>query len=211
MGNICAVCQTREEMEMEGVVELKKQTKPVLLKQELEFAPDEEIDSTKAKKVFGMNEPSKKAKVTDEKLFKFNFEDSRLAYIDIKGECHLSLDDFKGPFKYFKDESTYEGLVLNGCREGLGISITKRGDIYKGSWIDDMPDGFGRYIQSNGDSYEGEFKCGYPHGKGKMETIEEGIVYEGEFKKGMKHGNGVEVQADGTAYNGKLKKITNNL
>lgn len=202
MGNVCAMCENRDDMELEKVGELKKQTKPVLLKQEVEFPPDGEIDSTKAKRVSGMNELSSKVKITEEKLFKFNFDDSRLAYIDIKGESHLSLDDFKGPFKYFKDESTYNGHVLNGHREGLGISITKRGDIYKGSWIDDMPDGYGRYIQSNGDYYEGEFKSGYPHGKGKIEQVETGVVYEGEFRRGMKHGKGVELHPDGTAYDG---------
>lgn len=185
MGNVCAACDAEyEEMDTTSR-NLKKQSKPMMIHQEAGFVTNHHLEDSVAKRVLTMNDLSNRAQETQKKLDEFNFNFAKDAYIDITGKDEgLGIENFVGPYRYNSDSSTYEGHVVDGMREGLGVNITKKGDCYEGSWVNDKPEGYGRYIQFNGDYYEGEFLQGYPHKKGKMVYKISGIEYEGEFNKG---------------------------
>lgn len=208
MGNLCGACQDIEEDIVSDISKnVEKRRKPKMIKHEAEFVAMHEIEPEIAERTFEMNNLSEKAEVVQKRIEEFNFSYARDSYVDLSNNpSKLSKEDFVGPYRYVKDESTYEGHVNEGVREGLGVSVTKDGDVYEGAWMKDKPEGYGRYIQFNGDFYEGIFHHGYPHGKGKMVHFESEITYEGDFEKGMKHGTGVEMCPDGTVYAGEFKK-----
>ncbi len=58
--------------------------------------------------------------------------------------------------KTLPDGSIYEGeILIGGSKEGQGIMVFNKGDVYMGSWKDDKFNGDGIYIFSNGERYEG--------------------------------------------------------
>lgn len=173
--------------------------------------------------VKSLNKLSKNSKQVLKSLPKFNIKKSEEAYTNLKNTNdensssssnsrheNIPIFDIKelGPFRYLLDNSTYKGGYLNRRREGVGISITEKGDIYQGSWYNDVPQGYGRYIQFNGDYYIGGIRDGYPNGEGKLVFFKTKISYEGEMRRGMKHGKGVEIYPNGSKYIGNFFFLT---
>ena len=64
----------------------------------------------------------------------------------------------------------YDGLFLNGVRQGEGVQKYFNGDIYEGLWRNDRWHEFGCFRWADGTEYLGEFKDGIFIGKGKLIT-----------------------------------------
>ena len=62
----------------------------------------------------------------------------------------------------------YVGQVVNGLREGKGITYWEDGDKYEGDYRNDNKEGKGIYYFNNGDRYEGDFRNNKKEGKGIM-------------------------------------------
>jgi hypothetical protein len=66
---------------------------------------------------------------------------------------------------------TYEGLFMNGEKNGNGTYHFNNQITYEGNYLNGFKHGKGKIINSNKIvSYEGEFKNGLPHGKGSIPT-----------------------------------------
>lgn len=101
------------------------------------------------------------------------------------------------------DGEIYIGEFRKGTniREGRGIFITNRGDLYEGFWIDDDKFGTGRMIMKDGSIYQGHFKEGKYHGKGIF-CSPKGIIYKGEWANNKCNGTGYERFKDGSSFYG---------
>ncbi len=62
----------------------------------------------------------------------------------------------------------YEGELLNGVENGIGIFTWNNGDIYIGSWKNGQRTGFGIYIWASGETYEGYWENGLKDGYGVL-------------------------------------------
>ena len=93
----------------------------------------------------------------------------------------------------FKDGSTYQGSMENGCKTGKAIYKNKNGDVYDGYFKLDKFDGQGELKRADGSSYVGEFKNGEYDGRGKLIKFDKGkkkFEYEGGFMLGLFEGDG---------------------
>ena len=93
-------------------------------------------------------------------------------------------------WKGFGDKNTqpqYNGEVLIGKPNGLGVIIFPNGIRYVGEWRYGKYEGQGTYTYGKGkwegDKYKGKFRGGYRNGQGTY-TWSDGDKYVGEFKKG---------------------------
>ena len=103
----------------------------------------------------------------------------------------------------FEDGSTYQGgMDALLSRNGIGVCVTKEGDVYEGTWVADKPDGIGRFIRYNGDYYQGGFKNGLPDGYGISREGEDKVKYEGDWVKSFKTGQGKVTFTDGSFFSG---------
>jgi len=106
-----------------------------------------------------------------------------------KGEFNDDLPCGEGILENYKDNSIYNGNVLNGVKEGYGELKFEDGTIYKGEFKNDKFNGKGKIIFSNGREYEGEFKNNKMDGEGKF-TWEDGKQYIGKYNDNIKQGRG---------------------
>jgi hypothetical protein len=81
---------------------------------------------------------------------------------------------------HYSDNSSYDGQLNKGKRDGVGIMEFKNGDYYFGDWKDDVFEGKGTYIFGFGDRYEGEVKGGKKDGYGEY-YYASGNIYKGNF------------------------------
>ena len=95
----------------------------------------------------------------------------------------------------------YEGELVNGTPEGMGVLRLANGDTYEGEFRGGAKRGKGKYTFADGGVYEGGFLGGHPNGKGKM-VYASGNVYEGDWVNSNCHGKGVMRYADGSVYEG---------
>lgn len=105
----------------------------------------------------------------------------------------------------------YTGYMANGQRNGEGIAVTKKGNVYTGFWKDNRLDrGILRAISGENESvYEGPFNRNMaPDGFGAMKYEkgkDAGCEYIGNFRNGMKHGIGKFVRHNGKMEFGEWK------
>ena len=113
--------------------------------------------------------------------------------INFGNSIELILDNGNHTVRYF--EGTYQGEIMNNCREGFGRFFNKEFN-YVGKWRNDLPNGVGTLKclnKENGldklSSYHGDWKDGKLHGNGKIIYVT-GEYYIGSIDCNKKHGNG---------------------
>ena len=114
-------------------------------------------------------------------------------------------------WKGFGDKNTqpqYNGEVLIGKPNGLGVIIFPNGIRYVGEWRYGKYEGQGTYTYGigkwEGDKYKGKFRGGYRNGQGTY-TWSDGDKYVGEFKGDKPNGQGTYTWSDGRKYEGRFK------
>ena len=105
------------------------------------------------------------------------------------GNFSNNLPNKKGKIINFKDNSIYEGDLVNGKKQGKGTLKFNDGTVYEGDFIDDKYEGNGKLKFKNGCIYEGNFNNNLINGKGKY-IYNDGKEYNGDFQMGLKHGFG---------------------
>lgn len=68
-----------------------------------------------------------------------------------------------------KDLASYEGMYVDGVKQGLGKMVFPNGDTYHGEWKQDKIHSDGSYMYANGDIFSGKFENGIRVGKGTYE------------------------------------------
>ncbi|CAD8060673.1 unnamed protein product [Paramecium primaurelia] len=97
-------------------------------------------------------------------------------------------------FEQWPDQTQYQGLIVNGKKQGKGILLwpfkenEKQQEQYEGEFYNNLFDGYGVYKWSDGKVYEGGWKEGKRHGYGKYQGINQ--QYEGEFQNDQYQGYG---------------------
>jgi hypothetical protein len=114
----------------------------------------------------------------------------------IDGDCANG----KGTYVY-SNGYKYEGIFVDGKREGRGKLIDAEGGWYDGMWAGDQFNGQGTYIWPNGTKYTGEWKNGVQEGYG-IYFYPNGDKYTGYFKINKFNGHGTYTWADGTSESG---------
>lgn len=112
-----------------------------------------------------------------------------------------------GKMKYkvnLKKSGIYQGMFVNGRKEGLGKYTNRRNDIYIGTFKDDKKRGHGRLTMENGSYYVGSFLDDKFNGLGTYKSSE-GDLYVGTFENDAFNGYGKMQYADGSEYNGSLR------
>jgi len=98
----------------------------------------------------------------------------------------------------------YQGMFVNGRKEGLGKYINRRNDIYIGTFKDNKKRGHGRLTREYGSSYAGSYLDDKFNGLGTY-TSSNGDLYTGTFENDAFNGYGKMQYADGSEYNGSLR------
>ena len=78
----------------------------------------------------------------------------------------------------YEDGSFYEGEMLKGLPDGMGILVYSNGDRYEGAFIAGEKSGTGKYFWENGDYYIGSFDFDTLHGKGTY-YYNDGVTFRG--------------------------------
>ncbi|MDF1698737.1 MAG: caspase family protein [Saprospiraceae bacterium] len=99
----------------------------------------------------------------------------------------------------------YAGCVKGNCKNGTGVMVTQKGDIYSGAFRNNKLEGQGSWKSRHGDVYKGSFKNGVVYGKGKL-TLSNGEYYIGEFKNGKFSGRGKYSFRNGDSYIGQWER-----
>ena len=106
----------------------------------------------------------------------------------------------KGKFTF--PEGIYDGEVVDGKREGVGILLYPNGAAYEGEWHNDEPHGKGAKYKADGTlSYEGLWTHGKRKTENKRITLKDGI-YIGGVLGNKRHGYGVMDYSNGERYEG---------
>lgn len=110
--------------------------------------------------------------------------------------------DGKGKATY-PNGDTYEGVYLNGMKNGEGTYIyNEQKTVYCGNWKDGKKDGKGKFKFSDGSLYQGFWLDNKRNGKGSY-YYANGDVYTGDWKKGLKEGFGTYIYVvDGSQLTG---------
>ena len=106
-----------------------------------------------------------------------------------KGEFSDDLPYGEGVLENCKDNSVYNGKIINRVKDGYGELKFEDGTVYKGEFKEDKFEGKGKIIFSNGREYEGEFKNNKMDGNGIF-TWEDGKKYIGKYVENIKQGRG---------------------
>lgn len=115
----------------------------------------------------------------------------------------------KGKMVIKSNSYEYNGHVLNGKPNGIGMEYFKDGSRYKGEFTDGLKNGKGLFIWADGSTYVGSFKQGRPDGKGVM-NFKDGRKYTGEFKAGVLCGRGKFKWPDNKMYEGSFSNNSKN-
>lgn len=104
--------------------------------------------------------------------------------------------------------ANYKGYILNGRKEGFGISIwphTKGISKLVGIFREGKAEGYGIFKKVNGDIYKGEFSQDKATGFGIFQFVQGGI-YIGQWKQDLQSGIGYEQWVDGSLYSGNYQQ-----
>jgi len=126
---------------------------------------------------------------------------------DIPSELKDDNLEFRCEAKNLGPDGFYLGQWRSdtNTREGRGILVNAKKEIYEGFWFNGKQSGMGRFINLEGDVYQGMWKNGTPEGKGILKNSE-GMIYKGSWVRFTPHGMGYEVWKDGTCYLGEFKR-----
>ena len=95
----------------------------------------------------------------------------------------------------------YEGEMLLGIPNGVGVYTWNDGTRYEGDVVNGQRHGYGVLEWPNGSHYEGDFAQDSRTGSGIF-TWASGVYYEGEFLNNQFHGQGTYYAADGSIQSG---------
>jgi len=101
-----------------------------------------------------------------------------------------------------EDGEVYEGDVVDGERDGLGICFFPNGLLYQGRWVRGREHGRGKLMtHSRRLIYEGEWAEGKMSGKGRY-VFPSGGIYEGDWRENVRQGRGNYHLPEGASYDG---------
>ena len=95
----------------------------------------------------------------------------------------------------------YEGIFVDGKKEGNGTMIYKNGTRYEGAFKANKHNGFGKLIQLDGETFIGEWKDGKINGNG-VRYHKNGDKYIGAYINNIRNGLGHYIFANGDSYEG---------
>jgi len=121
-------------------------------------------------------------------------------FVDYQKKKGFLWDNCIGIFEYF-DGDKFEGLFINGVKEGYGTYYYPNGNKYEGNWFNDKIQGYGTFYFQSGSKHEGEYLDGKRNGYGTY-YYTNGDMYEGEYLNDKYHGYGIYTFANGTKYEG---------
>jgi len=92
----------------------------------------------------------------------------------------------------FSDNTCFEGMFVDGQKNGKGKINFSDGSIFEGNFVANNLEGYGKLIWPALENkvYEGEWKNNVMEGRGKMTWLDTGKTYEGEYKEDKKNGFG---------------------
>jgi len=101
-----------------------------------------------------------------------------------------------------EDGEVYEGEVVDGERDGVGICLFPNGLLYQGKWARGKEHGAGK-LMTHGRCliYDGEWSEGKMSGKGRY-VFPSGGVYEGDWRENVRQGHGCYKLPGGASYEG---------
>lgn len=101
-----------------------------------------------------------------------------------------------------EDGEVYEGEVVDGERDGVGICLFPNGLLYQGTWAQGKEHGSGK-LMTHGRCliYDGEWSEGKMSGKGRY-VFPSGGVYEGDWRENVRQGHGCYKLPGGASYEG---------
>ena len=98
----------------------------------------------------------------------------------------------------------YEGMFLDGKKDGNGLILYKNGAKYEGEIKNNLHNGFGKLTQLDGEIFIGQWKNGKINGKG-VRYHSNGDVYSGDYVNSIRDGIGKYVFSNGDSYEGQWK------
>lgn len=105
---------------------------------------------------------------------------------------------------YYANGDIHFGSLLNGMRQGKGITYIYDGGKLEGSFVNDRLGGNGKKILPNGEYYIGDFKDGFFTGYGEYHFLN-GDIYKGNWNYGIRDGLGTMYYANKDVYKGEWK------
>ena len=127
-------------------------------------------------------------------------QEDDMKFIDYQKKKGFLWDNCIGIFEYF-DGDRFEGIFVNGKKEGKGTYYYPDGDMYEGNWLNDKKNDYGIYVWSYGDKYEGNWFNDKMQGYGTY-YFQSGSKYEGEYLDGKRNGYGTYYYTNGGIYEG---------
>ena len=82
--------------------------------------------------------------------------------------------------KQYEEGGVYEGMFVDGVRQGRGTYTLPDGFKYTGQWVNGEIQGQGIAQYPNGSLFEGQFTDGKPNGQGTI-TFADGGSYQGDW------------------------------
>ncbi|MEM9107020.1 MAG: peptidoglycan-binding protein [Pseudomonadota bacterium] len=98
-------------------------------------------------------------------------------------------------------EEIFEGEMVDGKRNGQGVSLWHDGERYEGNWQDNLRHGGGVSRWPDGNRYFGEWRRNFRHGFG-IQVWRDGDRYIGNWQDGQRTGEGTYVWENGDRYEG---------
>ena len=141
-------------------------------------------------------------------LLKNSLDEVQILFLQ-NGDFYLGLlsSQYNSPLKgilYSTEDNYYEGMFLNGKKEGKGTIIYKNGAKYEGEIKNNLHNGFGKLTQLDGEIFVGQWKDGKINGKG-VRYHKNGDVYSGDYMNSIRDGIGKYVFSNGDSYEGQWK------
>ena len=129
--------------------------------------------------------------------FESNIPDQKRIQI---AESQVSL--IKDKVTSIRENSQFEGEMIDNLPDGKGKEIYKNGDEYVGHFSKGKKNGFGVFYKKGEYRYTGNFKNNKMNGYGCIE-YDDGSVYKGEFDNGVYHGEGEYIDKNKNKKTGK--------
>ena len=103
---------------------------------------------------------------------------------------------YRGGEITYPNGDVYDGVLVDGKKEGQGKMTYANGDVYDGPWVNDKKEGptNGSMDYADGSHYYGRWLNDLRSGQGEMMTPTS--EYDGEWLNGLKHGDGNMFYAD---------------